>query len=250
MRPLILVAPDLVPQGSEFPDPALDLAQRYSEAVAAAGGVPVVLAPLPDPGLIRDAVARADGVLLSGGDDIRPELHSPELPPDLRSRVHLAADPRDLFELILIDEALRANRPLLGICRGQQILNVALGGNLYVDLPTECPDGLRHARLDARRELVHPVTPEPGSLFARIVGVPELGVNSTHHQAVRRVAPPLRATGHAPDGGIEAVELRPECSAGRAFLLAVQFHPERLYDQHPEHARIFAAFVEAASRTR
>lgn len=248
MRPLILIAPDLVARGSEFPDPALDLACRYSEAIHAAGGLPVVLPPIPDSTLVREAVARCDGVLLTGGDDIRPELHTPDPDPALRARVHLAVDPRDLFECLLIDELLRQNRPLLAICRGQQIVNVALGGDLHLDLPSERPEGLVHPRLDARRDLVHEIELEPDSHLARITGGTRLAVNSTHHQAVKRVAPPLRVVGRAPDGVIEALELHPDHAAGRAFLLTVQFHPERLCDRHPEHARIFAAFVESAAR--
>jgi putative glutamine amidotransferase len=247
MRPLILIAPDVVEQGSEFPDPALNLALRYPAALAAAGALPLTLAPIPDPSLIRQAVARCDGVLLTGGDDIRPELHSPQADPTLRSRVHLAVDPRDLLETILLDEVLRQNRPLLAICRGQQIVNVALGGDLYLDLPSERPDGLVHPRLDARLELVHEIDLEPDSALARITGRTRLGVNSTHHQAVQRVAPPLRATGHAPDGTVEALEWHPAHARDRAFLLTVQFHPERLCDRHPEHARIFRAFVDAAA---
>ena len=136
----------------------------------------------------------------------------------------------------------------LAICRGQQILNVALGGTLVADIPSQVPGAINHRRTDRRSEIVHEVRLTQGSLLARIVGSENLGVNSTHHQAVGRVAPPLRVVAASQDGIIEGVELKPGVAPWMPFLLSVQFHPERLVDRYPEHRRIFRAFARACLR--
>jgi putative glutamine amidotransferase len=141
----------------------------------------------------------------------------------------------------MIDEVFRQHRPLLAICRGHQILNIALGGTLIVDIPTQKPGAMNHQRTDLKSEKVHEVALTPGSLLAKITGERILSVNSTHHQAVGRVAKPLRVTGKSPDGIIEAMELK---SPGLLpYLLAVQFHPERLVDRYKEFLQIFESFV-------
>lgn len=246
-RPIILVSAHTEREGSEFPDAAISLSQRYSDAVFAAGGLPLVLACTRDQATVREAVRHCDGVLLSGGEDVKPALYGAALPPDIAETVVPAEGDRDLFELLLIDETFRQSRPLLGICRGQQILNVALGGDLIADIPRQCPAALNHNRQPERFQTVHDALPEPGSMLARLVQVDRFGVNSTHHQAVGRIAPALRIAARSPDGIVEALEAHPD-HAALPFLLSVQFHPERLWDRHPVHARFFNAFVEACSR--
>jgi putative glutamine amidotransferase len=134
---------------------------------------------------------------------------------------------------------------LLAICRGQQILNVALGGNLLADIPQQKPQAANHRRTDRRDEVVHEVRLTPGSILSKIVGAQKLAVNSTHHQAVARVATPLRATAVGDDGVVEGLELKRNGSCWLPFLLSVQFHPERLVDRYPAHRAIFGAFVQA-----
>lgn len=247
--PLILITAHTEKEGTELPDPAISLANRYAEAIAAAGGLPVVLPCLPRPALIRDAISRCDGVLLSGGGDIAPAVYGAELPPEIAETVVPAEGQRDLFELILLDEVFRQAKPLLAICRGHQILNVALGGDLIADIPQQCPGALDHCREPERFQPVHAIAVEPDSLLSRLTETTRMEVNSTHHQAVGRIAPPLRVTARGPDGIVEALELDPAMEHPIPFLLSVQFHPERLYTAHPEHARLFSGFVTHCRRS-
>jgi len=149
--------------------------------------------------------------------------------------------------LILIDEVFRQKKPLLAICRGHQLLNIALGGTLVVDIPTEVPGALSHGRMDKRSDVVHEVQLTRESLLSKITGKRTLGVNSTHHQAVGRVAELLQVTGSSDDGVVESMELKPEASRLLPFLLATQFHPERLVGRYPEHRAIFRAFTHACA---
>jgi putative glutamine amidotransferase len=148
-----------------------------------------------------------------------------------------------LRELLVIDEVFRQHKPLLAICRGHQILNVALGGTLVADIPSQRPRAIPHGRNEDRDQIVHDVRLTPGSLLAKITGGFKLGVNSTHHQAVARVAAPLQVTATSDDGMVEGLELKPGGSRWLPFLLSVQFHPERLVDRYPAHAAIFQAFA-------
>lgn len=246
--PLILIAPGTQQRGVEFADHSLSLSQKYSLAITAAGGLPWVLPVLPDAALVAEAVRRCDGVLLTGGDDVQTELYAPDLPPAVKKTVSAPEPERDWFELVLIDEIFRQRRPLLAICRGHQILNVALGGTLVADIPSQLPGSLRHARPDRKNEVVHDVELTPGSRLATITGKTRLGVNSSHHQAVGRVAGLLQVTAVSADGVIEGMELKPGVVRAPPFLIAVQYHPERLYDRHREHLKLFSGFVRACGR--
>ena len=197
--------------------------------------------------LIAECVSRCDGVLLTGGEDVEPRLYGDRLPPQVRSTVTVTPDggARDWRELVLIDEAFRQRKPLLAICRGHHLLNVALGGTLVADIPSQIPKAMNHRRLDQPGKIVHEVRLTPGSLLAKIAGGHRLGVNSTHHQAVARVAAPLRVAAVSSDGIIEGLELRPGAAKRLPFLLSVQFHPERLVDRYPEHQAIFRALTRA-----
>lgn len=245
--PRILISPHTEEQSGEFPDAAVSLSRRYSDAVLAAGGLPLVLPSTVDPRVLREAVALSDGILLSGGDDVAPHLHSPELPAAVRATVEPAVGGRDLLEFILIDEVFRQGKPLLAICRGHQVLNVALGGTLVADIPLQRPESrdCHHNQPHRRFEAVHEVTLAPDSLLARIAGGTRLGVNSTHHQGIDRVSPALRAVGWAPDHLVEALELAPHLQDSMPFLISVQYHPERLHDHDPKHAALFRHFVGA-----
>lgn len=244
--PVILISPDFEPSGVEFGDPSLSLSLRYPQAVAACGGLPLVMPTTADAALVAEFVRRADGVLLTGGDDLDPQLYGSRLPEELKAKARQTPDggARDRFELMVVEAVLRQRKPLLAICRGHQLLNVALGGTLLVDLPTQRPSGLKHARMDCKTDPVHEIRLGRDSLLARLAGGRTMGVNSTHHQAVDRVARTLRAVAKSPDGIVEAVEER--CPGELApFMLGVQFHPERMMDRHPPHRAIFEAFIAA-----
>lgn len=244
--PLILICPSTQKRGVEFEDNSLNLSNQYCLAVAAAGGLPWVVPAIPAKRLITEALARCDGVLLTGGDDIQTELYAPQLAGKLKRTLSETEPDRDLFELLMVEELFRQRKPLFAICRGHQLVNVAFGGTLFVDIESQLPGALQHRRLDAKNRIVHAVELTEGSLIANIAAREKLGVNSSHHQAIARLAEPFVATAHSSDGVIEAIELRPD-AASLPFFLAVQFHPERLYARHAEHLRLFQHFVRACA---
>src|SRR5215471_7483019 len=241
--PLILISPDIESQGKEFEDLSISLSWRYQQALIDAGGLPLTLPATLSREVIGQCVRRADGVLLTGGDDIDPRLYANGLKESLRKTVAMTGDggARDLRELLLIDEVFRQHKPLLAICRGHQVLNVALGGTLLADIPSQLPAALDHRRMDKRSQVVHEVRLTEGSLLAKIVRKPTLGVNSTHHQAVGKVAEALTVTAFSQDAVVEGLELKPDAAGALPFLLSVQFHPERLADRYAEHQAIFGA---------
>lgn len=250
--PLILVSPDIESQGKEHCDRSISLSARYLDALTRVGALPLAMPSTISREVIAECVSRADGVLLTGGDDIEPRIYSARMPEKVRRTVNTTPDSgeRDFRELLLIDEVFRQHKPLLAICRGHQILNVALGGTLVADIPSLRPGALSHGRNSQRDQIVHDVRLTPGSLLAKIVGGLKLGVNSTHHQAVARVAAPLRVTATSDDGMIEGLELKPGGSRWLPFLLSVQFHPERLVDRYPVHQAIFRWFAQASAASR
>jgi len=219
--------------------PTVLLMQSYVHAVMQAGGVPVLVpSHVAEDGW--DAIyARLDGILFSGGGDIGLE-HAPGEPHPRIDDVDLL---RDSIELKMVQAAAVGGKPFLGICRGCQVLNVALGGTLYTHIPDQLPDALDHSYPgNMRRALVHEVKIEEGTHLAEIFGEPILKVNSLHHQGLNEIAPALRVAGHAPDGLVEAVEL-----PDHPFGLAVQWHPEWLVDQEATR-NLFRRFVERAGK--
>lgn len=250
--PMILVSPDVQPRGKEHADASINLSNAYQQALLQAGGLPLALPATVEREWLAESIRRAEGLLLTGGDDVEPRLYTRSLPKNIRQTVEVTPDggQRDLREFILIDEAFRQRKPLLAICRGHQVLNVALGGTLIADLQRQKPLAANHRRMDKRGDLVHEVRLTPGSLLANITGRQRLGVNSTHHQAVGRVAPPLRVTARSDDGIIEGLELKPGAICWLPWLLSVQFHPERLTDRYPAHQALFGAFIQACILSR
>ena len=245
--PLILVSPCVEKCGVEFSDLSASLSIKYDASVLQAGGIPVCVPMTTDRAVLAEALRRVDGVLLTGGDDINPDLYETKVPRALRKTVEETPDGggRDLRELVLLDEIFRQRKPLLAICRGHQMLNIALGGKLIIDIGQQVPGAINHRRMDKSCDFVHHVPVAKGSLLARIVGGKPLGMNSSHHQAVAGPADPLVAVARTSDGIVEIMELKPEAAGLLPFLLSVQFHPERLADRHAEHHAIFKAFVRA-----
>jgi putative glutamine amidotransferase len=216
----------------------------YVRSVIRSGGIPLVLPPL-----LGDAHAGAvlevlDGLVLSGGEDVDPGRYGQQPHPTVRDNI----DPlRDAQELALFQEAWRRRTPVLAICRGIQLVNVALGGSLWQDLPSDRPGGLGHNQPDDRTARTHPVELTPGSRLAQAVGATRIEVNSFHHQSIRELATGLVITGRAPDGEIEGVETGP----GAPWLLAVQWHPEEFHHHEgaPDHG-LFHALTQEALQSR
>src|SRR5690348_14424470 len=195
----------------------LALGVSYLDAVAAAGGIPVILAPLPA-GRLESIIDRLDGVCLSGGPDIEPACYGAEPHQELGP-----TEPEvDLFELGLVRAARRRGLPILAICRGMQVLNVARGGTLNQHVP-ELGGGIQHRQTRPASQPAHPVTVATGSRLARMVRSERIDVNSFHHQAIDRLGAGLQAVAWAEDGLIVAVE-----APGDAFTVGVQWHAECL----------------------
>jgi putative glutamine amidotransferase len=211
--------------------------QAYVRAVDAAGGAPLLIPPVGNVQSARTLFDHLDGLILPGGTDVQPSAYGAE-PHEKLGTVDPALDET---EIALAHWALETDKPLLGICRGQQTLNVAAGGTLCQDIPSELPDALAH-RVEPRTALAHSISATPGSRLAQIFGTTSFKVNSLHHQAVDRVASGFEVTALAPDGIIEGLE-----HPGRRFALSVQFHPEELASFHEPSRRLFAAFVKAAA---
>jgi putative glutamine amidotransferase len=212
--------------------------EAYLQAVLNAGGAPVLLpAGLPEEAL-SGLLSRLDGLLLTGGGDIDPARFSGAL----HSRVYGIDPERDETEIRLVQLAAETGKPFLGICRGIQAINVALGGSLYTHIADQLPGALKHDQTsDIPRDfLAHRVSITPGSRLAAILGGVDVAVNSLHHQGAQRVAPGLTAVALSPDGLVEAVEL-----PGHPFGLGVQWHPECL-QAYPPQRSLFQALVRAA----
>jgi putative glutamine amidotransferase len=212
----------------------------YVHAVVNAGGVPLILSQLLGPGHVPRALDGCDGLLLSGGEDVDPARYG--------ARPSRALGPvdgaRDAFELALFQVARERSLPVLGICRGIQLINVAMGGTLWQDLPSERPGPVNHDPGGRRDGRSHAVRLAPGSRAARAVGAATLVPNSFHHQGIRDLAPGLIASGWADDGLVEAVETPDDDS----WLLAVQWHPEEMHaDAGAPERGLFAALVAEAS---
>ena len=215
------------------------LNRAYIRAVEEAGGVPLILPVTENSDVLNRCLDVIDGLLLSGGVDVERACYGQYPHPKLGET---DAD-RDASELLLIRAALERDTPIFAICRGLQILNVALGGTLYQDLPTEKPSAIFHAQSERnipRHDTVHPIRIDPDSRLAKIVGKTEVAVNSLHHQAVKDIGDGLKGTAWAADGVIEAAEM-----PDKRFVVAIQCHPEELATWQNESRRLFTAFIAA-----
>ena len=214
------------------------LSRNYTESVARLGGTPVLIPVTTDSLALADLVAQLDGLILSGGGDVHPAYYGQEPLPELGEVDSL----RDAGEFLLVRLALHRNLPMLGICRGEQLLNVALGGTLWQDIPSQTADTtVRHNQLAPSTVATHRVRVLPGSLLHQALGRDSLWTNTHHHQAVRRVAPTMRVVAWADDSIPEAIE----ATDGRP-IYAVQFHPEALTMGGDTLApRIIGAFLQS-----
>lgn len=224
-RPVIGIVPSMR-------DGKIRMSAAYSEAVFAAGGIPFFI-PYTQDAATLDEYAALDGFLYAGGVDVDPAKYGETV---LNDTVEIDAE-RDAFEFALWERIYPIGKPIFGICRGIQSINVALGGSLYQDIPD-------HHQTEPRGTAPQHVTVDDGSALYGILGSTSVMANSYHHQSVKRPADTLRVSARADDGTVEGVETT---ESGR-FLVAVQWHPELLAAAHPEHAALFAAFVNAAEK--
>ena len=241
MRPLIVVTTTLAPAGSHNL-PSVRLNVQYITAVEQPGGTAVLLTPAHDSDSVRHLVEVAHGLVLTGGEDVAPALYGQDPHPELGGINPL----RDGVEVAALQAALARGIPVLAICRGLQLLNVALGGTLYQDLPSQREGGLLHEQNAPVTHPWHHADVKPGSGLEEIFGTRELFINSFHHQGVDRLAPSLEATVWAEDGLVEGVE-----GKDHPWLYGVQWHPERgeaesPADERDPDRRLFWAFIEAA----
>jgi putative glutamine amidotransferase len=218
------------------------MSQRYVDVLTKSGAIPWVIPLLEgNEATLRQIYERLDGLFLPGGVDMDPTTYG-ESRSALCGRTDAA---RDWTELLFVRWALADQKPVLAVCRGAQVLNVAVGGSLYQDVGAQHPEAIKHDHfpLNGRRrdELAHEVRVAPGSRLQRLLGADRLEVNSMHHQGIARLAPGLQAVATSPDGLIEGVEGETD-----QFLLGVQWHPEDLVDVDPRMRRLFDAFIAAA----
>lgn len=216
------------------------LTEAYLTAVLQAGGIPIMIPLGLDEADLRHILAQVDGVLLPGGGDVDPAFYQQPMSDQIKRM-----DPdRDRVEILAAQTAVSQQKPLLAICRGHQVLNVALGGSLWADIPSQVPGATNHDfdGSHPRNYTAHPVAIRPDSRLAQYVGGGETAVNSLHHQAIRDLAPGLAISATAPDGVIEAVEL-----PDHPFAIGVQWHPEWLVADDPAMRELFAGFVAAAN---
>ena len=208
----------------------------YIKAIDGAGGIPVQLPTIKNSADYEQVLRHADGLLIPGGCDIAPYFFS-EQPEKALGRIDALVDQQ---EMELVRLAYDAGIPILGICRGHQVINVAFGGSLYQDIPSAIPEAIGHDQSGCKREeLYHKIDIQPSSRLHRIFGKDSLYVNSFHHQAVKQLGDGLQAVATAPDGVVEAIE-----GTGDRFVMGVQFHPENLYGIYAEFTNLFRSFVE------
>ena len=213
----------------------------YIRAVERAGGIPLLLTPYHSPEAIRHFSTQIDGLLLTGGGDIDPVRFGEARHPT----TDLISAERDELELQRVTrQAIDTGLPLLAICRGIQVVNVALNGTLHQHVPDVVGNDIAHSQGGARSDRTHEVAIEPGTMLASLAGGERLRVNSFHHQAIKDLGDGLRPVAWADDKVIEAVEL----PGARGFVLAVQWHPEELVESDPAALRLFQALVDAASK--
>ena len=241
MKPIIGITPDFnagdrKDMGGK--EPTYFLRARYIQAIEQVGGIPLILPLVSDRPRQRMLLSSVDGLLVTGsGSDLAPELYGERQ----RYKFRRMSRQRSDLELGIAGLAYQAQLPMLGICGGMQSINVALGGTLLQDIPSQIDSSVPHQPPGSATKTAHTVRVESQSLLHRITRKGKIQVNSSHHQSVKKVAPSLFTSAVASDGVIEAIE-----APSHAFLLGVQWHPEFLFDRDPIQKRLFQALIKAA----
>ncbi|RIV17114.1 gamma-glutamyl-gamma-aminobutyrate hydrolase family protein [Alicyclobacillaceae bacterium I2511] len=218
----------------------VSLADDYALGVERAGGLPLVIPYLQNPDSVSGLADYLDGLLLAGGEDMDPQQFG-EFP---QNGLGAVVPERDVLELALLRAMVDKGKPVLGICRGMQVMNVAFGGTLYQDLSRQWRGSVNHRQKARRNHLSHQVTLQPGSRLQQLLqGETEIGCNSFHHQAVNILAPGFIPVAWDPEGLVEGME-----SQGVSWLVAVQWHPENLWQSYPVFLGLFSGLIEVAQQ--
>jgi len=216
--------------------PAFGTNELYAKAISISGGLPVLIPLSLSNDDLDTLLMRLDGILFTGGYDIDPRQYGNQPHP----KVDGIDKDRDRIEVYLVREVIQSPKPFLGICRGLQVINVAMGGSLYEHLPDQLPGSITHDNHHRARDfLAHGVSVKPNNRLSQIISSNQVQVNSLHHQGVRKIAAELFPTAHAPDGLIEAFEM-----PGHPFGIAVQWHPEEL-QEYEVMRKLFLTFIHA-----
>lgn len=219
-------------------DGTTTLFHPYARAIEQSGGVPLLLPYTESADVIARFVAMCDGFLFTGGVDIDPAYYHEAVSETCGEIQPL----RDRMELAAFEQAFRTGKPLLGICRGAQLFNVALGGTLYQDIPSECPSGIPHRQTEEKFEFSHDILVRDGTPLSALVGVDRMRGNSFHHQAIKALGSSFRVMAEAEDGMIEAIWL-----PDHPYLRAYQWHPERICEKDESNRAIFEDFIRATT---
>ncbi len=234
MRPIIGILPMINAQGHSY------IAADYIPPITKSGGVPFLIPYTEDKECIAEYVKLCDGFLFAGGPDIEPWRYGEQKSPGCGECTPL----RDAAELLFFPEILKSGKPILGICRGAQLINVALGGSLYQDTPTDIGNYIAHTQSEPHNSYSHEAVFEIDSPLYEIFGKARAKINSFHHQAIKALGRGLSVMARADDGIIEAAYM-PE----HKFLWALQWHPERLFEFDVASKKIFGTFICACART-
>lgn len=233
-RPLIAITPQIAGD-----DKFYRILPGYIESILKAGGIPILLSPTDDIDNINQIINDFDAFLIPGGQDVDPALYNEKTTPFLRE----TAPQRDMFEQLLIKELIKADKPVLGICRGHQIINAVLGGSLYQDITSQNLTPNHHYMDPPYDRAFHKVNILSNTPLFSIIGEITIGVNSRHHQAIKKIAPHLSPMAFSEDGIMEAVY-----NPDKSFFMGVQWHPEDMYDGFEHSQKLFKAFIEAAKK--
>ena len=211
----------------------------YMDVIEECGGVPIILPLTTDTNILEKSYDMCDGILMTGGHDVSPNLYNEEIIDECGS----INETRDFMESYLFTKAVEDDKPVLGICRGIQLMNVLLGGTLYQDLPSQKKEDINH-HMDAPYDrIAHDVFVLPDTLLAKIIGEGEYGVNSYHHQAIKQLASGAEAMAVSDDGIIEAISVK-----NRKFMVGVQWHPEFSYKTDKKSKQLVRAFVDECKK--
>lgn len=214
--------------------------QGYVESVTRAGGIPLLLPIVKDLQLFSQILPMIDGLLLTGGQDVHPLHYNEEPHPKLGRTV----EDRDKLEFSILSQMQEQKKPILGVCRGMQLINVAFGGTLYQDIPDQIPlSTLKHAQEEAPQSATHKINIVKGSFLETLIGDTTFSCNSLHHQAVKDLASGFIVNAKADDGVIEAI-----VHTGPSWIVGVQWHPEMLIDTYPVMNKLFEAFIKESAR--
>lgn len=229
----------LTPQG-DAKKGAYRMSPDFISGLSALGAIPIVLPSVIDnDDILREAISLCDGIILTGGPDVRPELFGEQIIPACGE----ISDERDAFEIKLYKMAIEADKPILGICRGAQVMNIAAGGNIYQDIYSQTGTMLAHHTLDGVKSFHNVSITNKDALEKMKFSDVEFVVNSYHHQSVKDLAEGYEAVAYSPDGLIEAIYMPSRC-----FVVGVQWHPEKRFSEDDNSARILIDFVESCKK--